>query len=93
MAKKVQEETKEYTIEKIKWAIEKAPSKKYSFYQEGIFLNCVNNYAYLKEFPDYNFYVDPIAWDGGTAIGAGYYIANKLGYNIKSLESIYLESE
>jgi carbamoyltransferase len=92
MAKKVQEETKEYTIEKIKWAIEKAPSKNIVL-SGGYFLNCVNNYAYLKEFPDYNFYVDPIAWDGGTAIGAGYYIANKLGYNIKSLESIYLESE
>ena len=23
-----------------------------------------------KEFPDYNFFVDPVAHDGGTAIGA-----------------------
>ena len=38
----------------------------------GCFLNCVVNYKLLKEFPDLNFYVDPIAFDGGTAIGAAY---------------------
>ena len=25
----------------------------------GYSLNCVNNYHYVKEFPDYNFFVDP----------------------------------
>ena len=38
----------------------------------GCFLNCVVNYKLLKEFPDLNFYVDPIAFDGGTSIGAAY---------------------
>ena len=38
----------------------------------GCFLNVVVNYKLLKEFPDLNFYVDPIAFDGGTAIGAAY---------------------
>ena len=38
----------------------------------GCFLNVVVNYKLLKEFPDLNFYVDPIAFDGGTAIGSAY---------------------
>ena len=40
----------------------------------GCFLNVVVNYKLLKEFPDLNFYVDPISFDGGTAIGAAYII-------------------
>ena len=42
----------------------------------GCFLNVVVNYKLLKEFPDLNFYVDPIAFDGGTAIGAAYILHN-----------------
>lgn len=39
----------------------------------GYGLNCVANYKYLKKFPDVKFYVDPIAHDGGTAIGLARY--------------------
>ena len=35
----------------------------------GFFLNCVANYSILKEF-DIKLYVDPIAYDGGNAVGA-----------------------
>lgn len=35
----------------------------------GYGLNCVANYRYLKQFPGINFYIDPVAHDGGTAIG------------------------
>jgi len=35
----------------------------------GFFLNCVSNYAMLKEL-NVNLYVDPIAYDGGLAIGS-----------------------
>lgn len=42
----------------------------------GCFLNVVVNYKLLKEFPDLNFYVDPISFDGGTAIGAAYILHN-----------------
>ena len=35
----------------------------------GFFLNCVANYSILKEY-DINLYVDPIAYDGGNAIGS-----------------------
>ena len=37
----------------------------------GFGLNCVGNYEYLKHLPeDINLYVEPIAHDGGTCIGA-----------------------
>ena len=35
----------------------------------GYALNCVANYYLRKRFPDINFYVDPVAHDGGTSIG------------------------
>ena len=35
----------------------------------GFFLNCVANYSIMKEF-DIKLYVDPIAYDGGNAVGA-----------------------
>lgn len=58
----------------------------------GYFLNCVNNYAYLKEFPEINFYVDPIAHDGGTSIGAAriVYDTYHTEYEPKKLETLYL---
>jgi len=36
----------------------------------GFFLNCVNNYKLEKEFPDINFYFEPISHDAGQSIGA-----------------------
>jgi carbamoyltransferase len=36
----------------------------------GYFLNCVANYSFQKQFPDVEFYFEPIAYDAGTAIGA-----------------------
>lgn len=73
MAKKLQEETKEYTIELIRKTIEKTECDKIVL-SGGYFLNCVNNYKYIEEFPNIKFYIDPIAYDGGTAIGACRYI-------------------
>lgn len=39
----------------------------------GFALNVVANYKYLKRFPDVKFWIDPIAHDGGTAIGLAKY--------------------
>jgi len=37
----------------------------------GFFMNCVNNYNLIKNLPEgTNLYVEPIAHDGGTALGA-----------------------
>jgi len=39
----------------------------------GFGLNCVANYKFVKRFPNLTFYIDPIAHDGGTAIGLARY--------------------
>ena len=39
----------------------------------GFGLNCVANYKFVKRFPNLKFYIDPIAHDGGTAIGLARY--------------------
>jgi carbamoyltransferase len=58
----------------------------------GYFLNCSNNYEYIKRFPDLRFFVDPIAHDGGTAIGAAKYLWHKLtgDTTVRRLETLYL---
>ena len=72
IAKDVQEKTFKETCE----IIEKA----YNYKQinnfvlsGGYFLNCSNNFKYVKKYPKFNFFVDPIPHDGGTAIGACVY--------------------
>ena len=42
----------------------------------GYFLNCSNNFKYVKKYPELNFFVDPIPHDPGTAIGAAIYYDN-----------------
>jgi len=57
----------------------------------GYFLNCVNNYKYLKEFPDINFYVEPNSSDSGTSIGAAQYLYTKLTEkSVKPINLLYL---
>lgn len=87
IAKKVQFETKEYTLKIIEKAIQTTQTKNIVL-SGGYFLNCVNNYEYIKEFPDINFYVDPIAYDGGTAIGACLYIWHGILGNVNTLQKL-----
>lgn len=58
----------------------------------GYGLNCVANYKYLKQFPDCKFYIDPVAHDGGTAIGLAKYAwyQNTKSVDSKPLTSLYL---
>jgi carbamoyltransferase len=89
IAKKVQEETKKHTINLIDQILNLCNTKNIVL-SGGYFLNCVNNYEYLEEFPDINFYIDPIAHDGGTAIGAARYLwhcvlGNSQRYPLKTL--------
>lgn len=89
-AAKLQQETCGYTIHTIQKVIDKYNPKNIVL-SGGYFMNCVNNYKYVKAFPDINFFVDPIAFDCGTALGA----AKLLWYNIsksqtKHPHSIYL---
>lgn len=59
----------------------------------GFALNCVANYKLLKQFPDINFYVDPIAHDGGTAIGLALFAwhqHDQENNQVNPLKSVYL---
>jgi len=77
VAAKCQLETRMHTIRLIKQLLDKTDTKNVVL-SGGYFLNCVNNYHYIKEFPEINFYVDPCAHDGGTAIGAAFYVWHHL---------------
>jgi carbamoyltransferase len=49
----------------------------------GFGLNCVGNYEYLKHLPeDVNLYVEPIAHDGGTCIGAAKVVYHELSKDV-----------
>lgn len=91
IAKKCQIETERQTIRLIQRALDLSGSKNIVL-SGGYFLNCVNNFNYLKYFPDVNFFVDPIANDAGTAIGAARWFYHGLtGDKIKRpLETLYL---
>lgn len=88
---RLQEETKSHTINYISKVIEKYNPKNIVL-SGGYFLNCVNNYFYIKEFPDINFYIDPISHDGGTALGAAKILWHSLtkDMTIRKINDLYL---
>jgi len=58
----------------------------------GYGLNCVANYKFVKQFPNVKFYVDPVAHDGGTAIGLAQYawFTHSEETTGRKLKSVYL---
>jgi len=68
IAYRIQKETEEQMYSLIQKAID-ITGETNIVISGGYGLNCVANYKYLKKFPELNFYIDPIAHDGGTAIG------------------------
>lgn len=77
LAHKLQEETFQHTCKLIQKSIN-ITGKKQIVLSGGYFMNCVNNYRYTQEFPDLEFFVDPMPHDGGTSIGAAKYLWYKL---------------
>ena len=73
ICQKAQEETRKHTIRLIRDLLNRVNTKNVVL-SGGYFLNCVNNYHYIKEFPGINFYIDPCAHDGGTSMGAAFYV-------------------
>jgi carbamoyltransferase len=69
-AYKVQTEIQDHVTKHILNLLERTGQKTLCL-SGGFFLNCVSNYNLLKNLPDgVQIYVDPIASDAGTAIGA-----------------------
>jgi len=60
----------------------------------GFGLNCVANYKFVKRFPNLKFYIDPIAHDGGTAIGLARYawFIQSQETTPKELSTVYLSA-
>lgn len=68
LAWQIQNDTQNIVANYIKSAVESSGVKNVVI-AGGYGLNCVANYFFAKQFPDVNFYFEPIANDGGTAIG------------------------
>jgi predicted NodU family carbamoyl transferase len=75
IAKKVQEKSFKETCELIEKAYNYKKIKNFVL-SGGYFLNCSNNFKYVKRYPEFNFFVDPNPSDGGTSIGACVYYDN-----------------
>ncbi len=75
IAHKAQEETLQERIELVKKAMSYSDCKNIIL-SGGYHMNCANNFKLVKHFPNHNFFVDPIANDAGTAVGAAYCYAN-----------------
>jgi predicted NodU family carbamoyl transferase len=72
IAHKAQIETLEEKINLVKKAKQYSDCKNIIL-SGGYHLNCANNFKLVKNFPELNFFVDPIPYDGGTAIGVALY--------------------
>ena len=70
MCNLLQQKSFDYTCGVIQRAIDLNPDCKNIILSGGFALNCTNNAKYLERFPDHQFFVDPVAHDGGTAGGA-----------------------
>jgi len=94
LAYKVQKQTKERSLDRINDIIKKNKIKNFVM-TGGYALNCVNNFEYVKAFPNINFYFDPLANDAGTSLGAAKYYWHKLTNDemIRPLTSLYLGHE
>lgn len=91
LAYKVQKETEEQVIELIQKALD-ITGERNVVISGGYGLNCVANYTFIKKFPDVKFYIDPVAHDGGTAIGLAQYAwrLSSGDTTIRKLQSVYL---
>ena len=70
VAQRLEHTSLEHSCKIIENAMQLVPDCKNIVLSGGYSLNCTNNYKYLQRYPDYQFFVDPIPHDGGTAVGA-----------------------
>ena len=77
IAHKAQKETLQDRIKLIEKAMTYSNCKNIIL-SGGYHLNCSNNFKLVKHFPKLNFFIDPIPYDGGTAVGGAYFYENYL---------------
>jgi len=78
VAQQCELESLEHSCAIIQRALDLNPDLKKIVLSGGYSLNCTNNYKYMQRFPDVEFFVDPIAHDGGTAVGVTLNLARHL---------------
>lgn len=83
VAQKCEEEALTNSLNIINKAKELIPNTNKILLSGGYSLNCTNNYKYLEANPDYEFFVDPIPHDGGTALGACIWLQRNLEEDAK----------
>ena len=84
MGNLLQQKSFEYTCGIIQRAIDLNPDVPNIILSGGFALNCTNNAKYLTRFPDHQIFIDPVAHDGGTAVGA----AIRLGRALQQGEDV-----
>jgi len=87
----VQKSAEERVFNLIRKTIEMT-GKKQIVIAGGFGLNCVANYEYLKEFPNIEFYHEPVSHDGGNTMGVCQYIYRSVTEDSEKspLTSLYL---
>jgi carbamoyltransferase len=93
-AYQIQHQTQEAVCRLIKKSIEKTGIKNICI-SGGYGMNVVANYFYLKQFPDLNFYFDPLSDDTGIALGASQYIYREKTKDTKKypLQTLFFHGE
>lgn len=91
LAYAVQKSSEQRVFDLIRKTIELTGMKKIVM-AGGYWLNCVANYELLKEFPNIEFYHEPVSHDGGNVMGACQYIYRLISENTTKtpLTSLYL---
>ena len=91
LAYAVQKSAEERVIALIRKTIELTGKKKIVM-AGGFVLNCVANYEFLKEFPDVEFYHEPVSHDGGNVMGVCQYVYRSITKDVVKtpLTSLYL---
>lgn len=91
LAYTVQKSTEDRVKQLIRKTIE-LTGKKQIVIAGGYGLNCVANYEMLKEFPDVDFYHEPVAHDGGNVMGACQYVYRSITQDTtpSPLDTLYL---
>lgn len=91
LAYHVQKETEQQMINLIQKAVD-ITGETNIVISGGYGLNCVANYKYVNHFKDLKFFIDPVAHDGGTAIGLARYAWHVYSKSIESkkMTSVYL---
>ena len=74
-ANQLQQRSFEFTCNLLQKAIDLNPDVPNIILSGGFALNCTNNAKYLERFPNHQIFVDPVAHDGGTAVGGAIRLA------------------